>query len=269
MSKPSAPQAPDPTQTAAAQTQSNIQTATANAGLNRINQYTPYGNLEYNINGTNPDGTPQYSQTASFSPGEQQLFNQGLEGQQKLGQIGLNSLQNVGNTYSQGFNPGNFGAQQKQAQDAAYNAQTQYLDPQFAKSQDTLNTQLANEGLQTGDKGYNDAQQLFGLGKQQAYQGAQNQAITAGNQEQQQLFGQALTQYNEPLNLYSALASGSQVSQPNFNPVPGVNQQGTDIAGITNQAYQNQLAGYNAQQQGINNLFGLGGSLGAAAILAP
>jgi hypothetical protein len=62
--------------------------------------------------------------------------------------------------------------------------------------------------------------------------------------------------------------SGAQVTNPTFNSIPGVNQANTDVAGITNQGYQNQLAAYNANQQGINNLFSLGGGLGAAAILA-
>lgn len=45
---PSAPPTPDPTAVSAAQTQSNIETARKNAELNRVNQYTPYGNLTYN-----------------------------------------------------------------------------------------------------------------------------------------------------------------------------------------------------------------------------
>ena len=74
--------------------------------------------------------------------------------------------------------------------------------------------------------------------------------------------------YNQPLNTYNALATGAQVQNPSFNSVPTVNQAGTDVAGITNSAYQNQLQAYQQQMAGINNLFGLGGSLGAAAILA-
>ena len=93
-------------------------------------------------------------------------------------------------------------------------------------------------------------------------------AIGQGNQEQQVLFGQGLTQYNQPLNTYNALMTGAQVQNPTFGNVAGVNQANTDVAGITNSAYQNQLARYNASQAGINNLFSLGGSLGAAAILA-
>lgn len=44
---PSAPTPPDPQKTAAAQTVSNIETANANAALNRVNQYTPWGSLTY------------------------------------------------------------------------------------------------------------------------------------------------------------------------------------------------------------------------------
>lgn len=299
MCQSQAPAAPDPTQTIAAQTQSNIATANNNATLDRVNQYTPYGNSTYDITGTTSDGTPQYSQTISLSPGEQNLFNMQQQGQQTLGQTALNSLGNVQNQYSQPFStaglPGvtgqvagqqDQGAAIKQAQDAAYNAQTQYLDPRYQQQGDSLNAQLANQGLQTGDKAYDNAQQLFTLGKNQAYQGAQDSAVQAGNAEQNTLYGQGLSSanlqnqasaqglnqalglYNQPLNQYNALMTGAQVQNPNFSSVPAVNQAGTDVAGITNSSYQNQLAAYNANQQGINNLFSLGGQLGAAALLA-
>lgn len=61
-----APPAPDPVATANAQTQSNVQTAEANARLNRVNQYTPQGSSTWTQNpgaawdegaylGANPD----------------------------------------------------------------------------------------------------------------------------------------------------------------------------------------------------------------------
>jgi hypothetical protein len=73
---------------------------------------------------------------------------------------------------------------------------------------------------------------------------------------------------NQPLNEYNALMTGAQVQQPSFSSVPTVSQANTDVAGIQNQGYQNLLAKNAADQQGINNLFSLGGSLGSAAILA-
>ena len=315
MGKPSAPAAPDPQVTAQAQTQSNIATADNNAALNRVNQYTPYGSSVYSIDGTNADGVPQYSQTTSLSPTEQNLFNMTQQGETALGQTALGQLSNLQSAYSTPFSFGGPNVQGsvaapstsinsfanpqaiQQAQDAAYKSQTQYLDPQYAQQGATLNAQLANEGLQTGDKAYDNAQTMFNNQKQQAYQGAQDAAVQAGNQEQNVLFGQGLSAnnqefgqnlsaanlnnsasaqalqqalglYNQPLNSYNALATGAQVQNPTFNSVPAANQANTDVAGITNSAYQNQLSAYQQQQAGINNLFGLGGSLGAAAILA-
>src|ERR1700744_4889380 len=268
MGKPSAPAAPDPVKTAQAQTQSNIQTANNNAALNRIDQYTPYGSSTYQVTGTGPDGTPTYRQDVNLSPQEQQLFNTSIQGQQALGDTALAGIQNVKNTYANNFNPGDYGASVQQAQDAAYKAQTQYLDPQFQQGQQSLNAQLANQGLSTGSTAYDNAQTNFANQKQQAYQSAQNAAVAAGNQEQQVLFGQGLTEYNQPLNTYNALMTGAQVQNPTFSSVPGVNQANTDVAGITNSGYQNQLAAFQQNQSGINNLFSLGGSLGAAAILS-
>lgn len=324
MSKGSPPAAPDPTVTAQAQTASNKDTAIANAELNRVNQYTPYGSSTYQVTGNNPDGTPQYSQTTSLSPGQQNLYDMTLQGEQSLGQTALGQLGNLQGAYSTPFSfggpnvsgsvgapttgtttqigSGDYAAQMKQSQDAAYKAQTQYLDPQFAQQGDSLNAQLANQGLQVGDKAYSNAQDQFGRQKQMAYQGAQDAAVQAGNQEQNTLFGQNLSQanlqnsvnnqqfgqnlssanlnnsasaqglsqalglYNQPLNSYNALATGAQVTNPTFQSVPTANQANTDVAGITNSVYQNELNAYKTQQSGINNLFSLGGTLGGAAI---
>lgn len=264
----SAPKAPDPYQTAAAQTQSNKETAITNAELSRINQQTPYGSLNYNIDGYYPDGTPKYSQSVDLSPVGQQLLDLTQQGQLSYGNTAVNSLQNLQNTYSKPFNPGDFGADIGQAQNAAYKAQTQFLDPQYQIGGQNLDANLRAQGLVPGDEAYDHQMQLFNNQKQQAYQGAQYAAVGAGNQQQQNLFNQAAYQYNLPLNTTSALLNGSQVQNPNFQGVPTVNQAGTDYGGIVNGGYQNQLAAFNANQQGMNNLFGLGGSLGAAAILA-
>jgi hypothetical protein len=43
--------------------------------LDRINQNTPQGSSTYSITGTNPDGTPQYTQNTTYSPGQQQLYD--------------------------------------------------------------------------------------------------------------------------------------------------------------------------------------------------
>lgn len=55
----SVPTPPDPTKTAAAQTASNEQTALYQAGLNNVNQITPYGNLTYSL-GSTGGSSPTY-----------------------------------------------------------------------------------------------------------------------------------------------------------------------------------------------------------------
>lgn len=356
MGKPSPPKAPDPTVVAQAQTGSNLATATAQSELNNINQTTPYGSSTYSQNGTYADGTPIWSQQTTLSPAQQNLLDMTQQGETTLGQTalsGLGAVQNsLGTPFSYGGpnvtgNIGDSGNIQtgvtnqsnsgitgqigngannpwaiKQAENAAYNTQAQYLDPQFARAHGSLNAQLANQGLSSGDRGYDVAQQTLGEQENQAYGNAGNQAVLAGQNEQNTLYGQGLSsaalqnsansqgfnqglaqagfgntaqgqQYgenlstagfnntaagqalqqqlalrNQPLNEYNALASGSQVTLPQFGQTNPATMAGTNTAGITQNAYQSQLQAYQQQQAGINNLFGLGGQLGAAAILA-
>ena len=84
------------------------------------------------------------------------------------------------------------------------------------------------------------------------------------DQEQQQALAQALQQRQLPLNEITALMSGGQVNQPTFGSTPQTSVANTDVAGITQQAYDNSLipwkqdvASKNAMMGG---LFGLGGA---------
>ena len=63
------PTPPDPYATAAAQTQSNVKTATANALLNRTGQYTPLGNMTWEQSGVDPQtGVPLYASHVTLDP---------------------------------------------------------------------------------------------------------------------------------------------------------------------------------------------------------
>ena len=434
----SAPKAPDPTQTAAAQTKSNIDTANSTAELNRINQSNPYGTSTYSITGTNPDGTPIYTQSTQLSAPQQQIFD--AQQQQDLGLTNTANqmLGQVQNSYSQPMDTSsagnvNFGMSPQQLQqyqsalnsgmspdqisqyanslnssagpasqtqaaqataatagygniqnqlsvtggqlsndldqtrDAYYNEQKAMLDPQWAQTQNDLQTQLANQGLVQGSDAYNKAMTLMNQNKSNAYNLAQNNAILQGGQEQSRLqqmdlnagnfansaqaqgFNQSLAnanlqqqanlanqsstnqanlanqsannqmaQYNaalgnsaaaqglagyqsnaqlnnsalgqganttlanaqqnnaanaqqlqqlfslrnQPMNEFNALRNASPIQNPTFSAVPQVNVAGTDVAGITNQAYQGQLGAYNNTLSGIGGL--AGATLGAA-----
>lgn len=67
MGKSKAPAPPDPVTTANAQTTSNIQTAEANARLNRINEYNPYYNVLYDRTPPSQGGNMQ-TQPVSMTP---------------------------------------------------------------------------------------------------------------------------------------------------------------------------------------------------------
>lgn len=98
-SSPQAPAAPDPSVVSAAQTQSNIATANANASLNRTNQVTPWGNLTYSHGDTaNPDGTYNWTATTQLSPAQQQLLDSSNGISQSMANLGQQQITNVANT---------------------------------------------------------------------------------------------------------------------------------------------------------------------------
>lgn len=90
-----APEAPDPNETAAAQTASNRDTAITQQQLNMVNQVNPWGSVNYNQTGTrtytDADGnvvsTPSYTQTTTLSPSQQAIFNQSQRAQGNLAGI--------------------------------------------------------------------------------------------------------------------------------------------------------------------------------------
>lgn len=266
---------------ASAQTASNKETAIANAALNRVDQYTPYGSNTYQITGNAPDGTPRYTQNVNLAPEQQQLLNKYTTGQNALADTALGSLGNVQQNFAQPFSLRNdptktdFTTATNNARDSAYGAATRYLDPQYAEGQSNLDAKLANQGLAAGGQAYDRAQGDFQRNKDLAYGQARDTAYNQGLQAQNQGFNQGLqgaglqfAQYNQPLSTYNALITGSQPTNPTFGNVPGAQQANTDVSGIQQQGYANQVGKYNAQQAGINNLYSLGGSLGGAGILA-
>jgi len=383
------PKAPDPTTTANAQGAANKETAIANANLNRIDQYGPFGSSTYSITGYNADGTPQYRQDTSLAAPVQGIVNQQLQNQQQQQNISGALLGNVGSQYSKPIDTSGVGALNygmskdelsnlnsgyvksagpavttgtgnyvknvgngggavqrslgdwsnvpgviKGAQDAAYANQMGYLTPQFTNQNNDLQAQLAAQGITQGSDAWNRAQSELSRNQtfqqQQAQNAAFGQGLQAGNtafgmnlqagqfanQAQQQGFDQALANaglanhaadaqtqvnlanmqaqnamalanaglanqatsaqagntfqnagvnnaahsqgmqdtfatYNQPLQTYNALQSGAQPNMPSFSNVPGASVAPTDVAGITNSAYGNQVGAYNGMLSGL------------------
>jgi Chaperone of endosialidase len=329
---PSAPATPDYTGAANATAQGNLDAARAAAAANRVNQVTPYGNLDYAITGSDPYGNPTWTATTSLNNVGQQLLNNQNQTSLGLGQTINAQLGQVQNTMGQGFNPqtGPITTNAGQANlNANYQTNPNYasgmqgwdqanqilqarLRPQMAQDLESQNSALANQGIVQGTKAYENAMRTFNQGQNDLLTNSQlagqqignslfNQGITGGqfanqalgqqnatnqqqfanqiananlgNQAQQQQYNQAMTNYNLPLNTLSALRTGAQVQNPSFVNAPQqATTAGADLLGATTAAGNYNLASSNASQaaqSGFNSgLMGLGGTLGAAAIMS-
>jgi hypothetical protein len=113
MGKPSAPTPPDPFQTAAAATGTNVSTAVANAYLNNTDQITPTGSLDYSPNGnhswTDPStgatyNIPTFSATQTLTPQGQAIQDQTLAAQYNLAGMANSQSSKIGTLLSQGMN---------------------------------------------------------------------------------------------------------------------------------------------------------------------
>lgn len=251
MDVPAAPAAPDPAATAAAQSASNKATAVAQYGLNATNQVTPQGTLSYNQIGSWADGTPRFEATTTYSPEQQALYDKGNITQNNLADVANTASSKIGTLLNTPFSVN------QALEDKIDQLGSARLDPQFAKDQSALETQLINKGVRPGSQAWNDAQTQFGQTKNDAY----NQLYLNGSN---QAFNQSVAERNQPINEITALLSGSQVSNPNFTSTPTPGVAATDVIGAQQQSLNQQNVGYNAQVASNNaitsGLFGLGSS---------
>ena len=259
---PSAPAAPDYRAAAQETAAGNLDAARAATAANRVNQVTPYGNLDYTITGADPYGNPTWTARTSLSDTGQQLLNNQNAASLGLGSAITSQLGQVQDVMGRGFNPNTpaiqYGGQaptlgqvgqagQAQGMGNAPTLQTgldyqgmegwdkatallnQRLQPQIQQSEERLQAQLANQGIVAGTEAYNRAMQQQG----QKTNDLLTQAQLAGQNVQQNLFGQALQ-------------GGSFANQAML----GQNQAQLGNVAQSNQAlqqnYSNQLA---AQQQ--------------------
>ena len=124
------------------------------------------------------------------------------------------------------------------------------------------NQALGQQFQQNATQGqFYNAGQAQNLAQQQATFNASQAARNQWLQEQ-------YANRNQPINEISSLLSGSQVSQPNFVNTAGSQIPTTDIAGITQQNFANQMGVYAQQNQNYNSLMGGLLGLGAGAIKA-
>lgn len=225
---PQPPPAPDPVAVANAQGGANLQTAIGQSELNNVNRVGPGGSTTFNQTGGYRDPStgqwvPQWTENTQLSPlgntllGEQgTLANNAINAPGGLGALDINGGANAAAVN------GGVPALNNKVADAAYNEQAGFLNPQWQQNQTDLENQLSRQGISVGSPAYSNAMTQFQNSKNQAYQGASNNAITQGANIAQGDFGLALQgqqqgvnlqqmqQYN-PIGLLAALTSGTGI----------------------------------------------------------
>lgn len=262
---PSSPPAPpDPKDTSAAQTGTSVSTAIANAMLGNVNQNTPDGSLNYSQSGTykftdpytgKSYDIPQFTATQTLSGIGQQTKDQTDQAQLNLGKIANNQSAFLNDYLGK---PIDLNTATEDKIDELGRAR---LDPQFAREEETMRTNLINRGIREGSPAFTAAMSDFGQNKNDAYNSLYLNGRAQGAQE-------ALAQRNQPLNEISALMSGSQVAQPNFVNTNMPTIPTTDNAGLINQNYQQRLAANQQSNAFTNSILGGLFGLGSAGIMA-
>jgi hypothetical protein len=206
MGSQSAPKPPSPEKVAAAQTQQNVETATANAYLGNVNQNTPFGSLTYSQTGTHTitdakgrtHEVPTFTATQTLSPRQQQIAQVGEEAQINLGTLARDQSARLGDLLGTPLDVSgapNVNAPRldtrigendfERSRRRVERALMSRMNPNLEAGRERLESQLTNQGLARGSEAWNRSIDEAGRQENDARMGA----ILAGGQEQSRLFG--------------------------------------------------------------------------------
>ena len=230
------------TQSAQRTSIANLAGAQNAVAANRVNQITPYQNLQYQQTGTDANGNPVWSATQSLAPQFQGSLN--------------NLAANVGQTTpNMGINPS----------ESYSDAIMRRLQPQIEQQTKMSDAQLANQGIVPGTEAYANAKRVLGQQQNDLLTSAQIGGIGVGQQANQQAFNQQLQTYNNPLQQLAAFNQGTQANY--VNPYNQAAVSGPDYLGAAATSNAAAIAAQNARNaQTANMQSGIFG-LGSAALL--
>ena len=230
----------------------NLAMARAATAANRVNQYTPWGSLQYKQTGTDQYGNPMWS--------AYQDVPEELKGALKnaYGAINQNPYEkfSAGNLPSYGINPG----------EDYTDAIMRRLQPQMETQQKSFEQQMANQGVAPGSEAYNNAYKQFAQAQNDQRTSAQVGGMDVGLRANQQQYAQNLGTYNTNMNMPFQYANAIKgLLNPNYiNPYSQQATAGADYMGamgLTNQSNIANANAYNAQNNAMmSGLFGLGGA---------
>lgn len=248
-----APAVPDYASLANQTAENNLNAARTATAANRVNQITPYGNLNYTQTGEDKYGNPMWTATQTIAPELQGLTNKvfgGLEGQYGQNFTG-------GNLPSYGINPG----------ENYSDAIMRRLQPQMQMEQKQFDAQMANQGIPVGSEAYQNAARVFQQGQNDKQTSAITGGMGVGLQANQQQYGQNLTNYQLPLNVANQVKG---LTTPGYvNSAQQATPAGADLFGAGMASYNANMGQYNANQAGQQNAMGGLFGLGNAAMMSP
>lgn len=276
------PPAPNPADTANAQSAANIDVARATGRMNRVDQTTPYGTQTF----TELPGD-RWSSNITLSPNQQALATQQESLGYQLGNIAAGQLDPLRTAMGTKIDTsrlpdpialqGDITNRSREVGESLYNTGVARLQPQFDRSRDQMLSTLADRGIGAGSgDAWSNTLRDQGQIQNDALTQLSGQATAASGAEQNRLtaLAQSLRQggiqeqdwmRTQPIRDITALTgSAPGTTTPQFSQVPQVQVGQTDVTGPINQQYQSQMAAYNAQNarnsQLLGGLFSLGGS---------
>jgi len=267
---PKAPPPIDPAATARAQSETNRETAITQFGLNAVNQYTPYGSLEYGQAGTWADGTPRFTATQRLSPAEQEALNLSNQAQSLYGNAAVRQLSAVQGQLARPFqfDAGPY-ADTAMGRNAVESALMQRLQPQLDRDRAAMETRLANQGIMLGSEAYRNAMSDYErqvADQRLAIVGAAGQEENRMAALRQQRLQEQLALRGQPINEATALLTGQMVGTPNFVNTPQANVSPTDYLGAVQMQQAGQQAAFNQRAQNYQTQLGGIYGLGSAAL---
>jgi hypothetical protein len=265
----SAPPPPDYSGAAKETAAGNLDAARAATAANRVNQYTPYGSLEYKVSGEDPYGNATWSATQSLAPAQQQLLDYQNQASLGLGQLTGKGLGYVNNMLDTPFDTSKLPTTGFNPSQSYQDAYMQRLQPQIQQGREALSTQLANSGIPVGSEAYRRAMMAQGQKENDLLAAATTQGFGVGQQARQSALQEQAYLRNEPLNTLNAVRSGAQVQGPSFvNSAQQATTAGPDLLGAQQMGYNAQLAASNAQNAANNAMTSGLFSLGGAALMS-
>jgi len=198
---------------------------------------------------------------------QQQLADQGIR-------YGSQAYADAMDNYNRSANDARWGAiqqagaeQQRMTQEAGALAAFQNQAQQQGYEQILGQGQFANQAQQ---QGYNQNAALASFFNQGNAQNLaqQQDAFNAAQSQRNQWLQEQYAQRNQPINEITSLMSSSNVTNPNFLNTQGSQIPTTDVAGLINNSFNQQLGIYQQQNQQYNSLVGGLLGLGAGALKA-